>query len=102
MPVLHSLKIWPRYFEAVKKGLKTFEVRVEDDKKFAFGDYVTLKEYDPDRTYDVYSRSFTGPMKGYTGEEISFKIGYVLPIEVTKEGHSKVVFSLLPIRDQDA
>lgn len=42
----HKLKSWPEYFEAVYRGVKTFEVR-NDDRHFMVGDVVTLWEWDP-------------------------------------------------------
>lgn len=71
----HELKIWPQYFAAVSKGIKTFEYR-KNDRNFRRGDTVTLREYEP-RT-------------GYTGKEIRFRIGYVLQID-----SEYVVFSIL-------
>lgn len=44
----HHLKIWPDHFEAVRSGLKTFEVR-KDDRDFQVGDLLHLNEYDPDK-----------------------------------------------------
>jgi hypothetical protein len=43
----HDLKCWPGYFEALMDGSKTFEVR-RDDRKFAVGDELLLREWNPD------------------------------------------------------
>ena len=43
----HELKTWPRYYQRVMDGDKTFEVRAAD-RDFQIGDFLTLKEYDPD------------------------------------------------------
>lgn len=75
----HDLKIWPQYFDAVKAGKKTFEIRSIKDRIFEVGDCVLLREY-------VYES------KEYTGRSLAFRIGYVLPVD-----HERVVFSLLPI-----
>lgn len=37
----HSFKIWPQYYEAVVKGIKTFELR---KGRFSIGDTLKLKE----------------------------------------------------------
>jgi hypothetical protein len=44
-PMRHTLKILPRYFEPVVKGVKTFEIR-KDDRGFRVGDTLVLREYD--------------------------------------------------------
>lgn len=79
--MIHELKCWPQFFQAVIEGRKTFEVR-RDDRGFQAGDEVTLREYDPN----------AGP-KAYTGREAYYRIGYVTGWE-QQPGH--VVFSLLP------
>lgn len=42
----HELKIWPRFFDVVLKGEKSFEVR-KRDRPFAVGDTLVLREWDP-------------------------------------------------------
>jgi hypothetical protein len=58
----HNLKTWPEYFEALKTGLKDFEVRY-NDRQFAIGDTVICEEYDPE-------------IKEYTGAVLHFTIKY--------------------------
>lgn len=83
----HELKIWPQYFARVKNGSKTFEVR-KNDRGFQFGDEVILKEYDP--------TTYAGTREhGFTGKSLTFKIGYILPID-----DERVVFSLLTKEDK--
>lgn len=41
----HELKTYPKYFEEVISGRKTFEVR-KNDRKFCVGDVLLLKEWD--------------------------------------------------------
>lgn len=91
--MIHDLKILPQYFYRVKDGTKTFEVRV-NDRGFQPGDNITLKEYNPqiEVKHNTGIGSFPdeeGPI-GYSGEELKFIIGYVLPID-----DNRVVFSLL-------
>ena len=43
---VHELKTLPVYFEAIKNGTKTFEVR-KNDRNFQSGDMLLLREYDP-------------------------------------------------------
>ena len=58
----HNLKIFPQYFEAIKYGEKTFEVR-KKDRNYQVGDYLILQEWD-----------------GMTcsGREITAKVTYIL------------------------
>ena len=43
---IHELKTWPRYFDLVFRGLKTFEIR-KNDRNFNVGDRLDLMEYNP-------------------------------------------------------
>ncbi len=56
-------KCWPEYFEKIRLGDKTFELRLADFP-ISSGDTLTLKEWDP-KTND------------YTGRELIKKVGYV-------------------------
>lgn len=58
----HELKILPEYFEAVKSGDKTFEVR-KNDRCFGIDDILILREYSGTR---------------YTGRQLYKRITYVL------------------------
>lgn len=40
--LVHELKTWPQYWDAVKRGEKTFEVR-RDDRGFQKGDILELQ-----------------------------------------------------------
>jgi hypothetical protein len=42
----HNLKIWPQWFDAVRVGSKTFEIR-KNDRGFAVGDLLVLEEFRP-------------------------------------------------------
>lgn len=63
--MIHELKILPEFFKAVKKGKKTFEIRVSD-RPYKVNDHLLLKEY-------------TGTE--YTGEEIKVRVKYILDDE---------------------
>ena len=65
--MIHQLKTLPEYFEAVRKGDKTFELR-ENDRDFKVGDYLALNEWDGEK---------------YTGRSQLVKVTYILdPNEV--------------------
>ena len=57
-------KIWPQYFDQIKSGEKTFELRLAD-WECSVGDVLVLKEWDP-------------KTKEYTGREIEKEITYIL------------------------
>ncbi len=61
---VHELKTWPEYFEAVRIGKKTFEVRT-NDRDFQVDDIMVLKEYRP-------------LMDEFTGREVLATITYIL------------------------
>lgn len=65
----HELKILPKYFRDVKRGIKKFELR-KNDRGYAIGDYVKLCEYDGE---------------SYTGEFLWIKITYILDYQEGKE-----------------
>lgn len=71
---IHQLITWPRPFEALMNGCKTFEIRL-NDRGFQVGDLLELLEYEPpSRTSDLDST-----MKGgYTGRSCYRKVVYVL------------------------
>ena len=62
----HELKCWPEYFQAVKSGAKTFEVR-KWDRPYQVGDALLLREYEP-------------KSGEYTGDEITREVTYLLDL----------------------
>lgn len=66
----HALKTWPSFFEAVLNGRKTFECR-KNDRDFAPGDTLVLKEYDPakEAVLDDWK---------YTGRTLTRTVGFVV------------------------
>ncbi len=78
----HQLKTWPLYFAEVAAGRKSFELRL-NDRDFCEGDVVILQEWDNNK-------------KAYTGREMKFIIGYMLPLSNFFGPENKhVVFSLV-------
>ena len=73
--MIHDLKCWPEYFKAVKSGIKPFEYR-KDDRGYAVGDILHLREYDP-ATFQ------------YSGDEIDKTVTYVLPVVTYGAGNDE-------------
>jgi len=85
MAKIHELKTWPSYFNEVKTGRKTFEVR-QNDRNFESGDVLVLREYDP-RTQE------------YTGRELAFEAGYILHGDQFGIEAGHVVIALIPSKE---
>ena len=62
MSKTHELKIYPKYFEAILDGKKTFEIR-KNNRNFHVGDSIVLREFDNIK---------------YSGREIHATIKYML------------------------
>jgi hypothetical protein len=45
--VEHILKCWPEFFTAICSGKKKHDLRRADDRTFAVGDTLQLREFDP-------------------------------------------------------
>lgn len=78
----HDVKIKGIFFDLVREGRKTFEVRV-NDRNYQSADTITLHEWESGE---------------YTGRTQKFEIGYVLNLDQfvpTINATPYVVFSLL-------
>lgn len=74
--MIHELKIAPGYFRAVLEHKKTFEVR-KNDRPFAVGDSVCLREYDP--LFDTYTgRVWYGDITYILDDHLYCKKGYII------------------------
>jgi hypothetical protein len=60
-PVIYELKCWPMYFEQIRIGVKTFDVRAALEAQA--GDTLLLREWDPQR-------------QTFTGRELYAQIAY--------------------------
>jgi hypothetical protein len=88
----HELKTWTEFFQAVKSGAKTFEIR-ENDRDYKVGDVLWLREFLPcpecKGTRRIWPEGKRGvsqhcdecgdmPHAGiYTGEEIEKRVTYI-------------------------
>lgn len=78
----HDLKTWPKFFGAVLSGAKTFEAR-KDDRGFAVGDRLVLREWDPETDR-------------YTGASLECYVTYIL----RDTEHVKPGYCILAIRGE--
>lgn len=70
----HELKILPEWYEPVKNGIKTFEVRKDDrEPRFAPNDELWLREFDGTK---------------YTGRHLVVDVLFVLRNEYCKDGYA--------------
>lgn len=60
----HDLKTWPSFFADIMSGAKTFELR-RDDRGFAVGDILHLREWDPKTEH-------------YSGQSTYVKVAHLL------------------------
>lgn len=60
---IHLVKSWAHFFDAIKAGIKTHELR-DNDRKYEIGDLMCLQRYD----------NINGK---YTGEECVVQITYI-------------------------
>lgn len=60
----HELKTWPEMYEAVRTGVKRFELR-QDDRNFQVGDVLLLREWNPQSC-------------DYTGRKLTVSVYFVL------------------------
>ena len=95
--MIHNLKIKKAYADAICAGVKTFEVRREDDKHFEEGDIITFKVTDWD---EYYKHGFWEASHGI--ERRAYFVPYVLRHEDFPEGvpEGYCVFTISPLPDE--
>lgn len=67
-PVLHDLKCWPQFFDAIATGQKRHDLRRAHDRDFRIGDSLRLREFDPHA-------------QRYTGSEQIVNVTYITSAE---------------------
>jgi hypothetical protein len=60
----HHVKSWPRFYQPIAEGVKTFDIR-KDDRGYAVGDDIVMEEFRPG-------------VGEYTGEKLTRRIVYIL------------------------
>jgi len=81
---MHELKIWPVYYAAILSGQKRFEARWGDDRQYAVGDRLVLREWNPvDQAYTgrrlgatvAYVERVSGRQLGQGADEVLWLMG---------------------------
>ena len=85
MKEIHVLKTWPKYFQQIEAGDKTFEIR-KNDRGFKPDDILILEEWNPET-------------EKYTGEVSIWRIGYLLQGAFGIPSDVCVMSLLVPARD---
>lgn len=89
----HNLKIWPEFFDATERKVKTFEYR-KDDRGFKVGDTVQLLEWMPQKGYDKDGHEIDGH---FTERRLTCVITYILrDSPVIPKGYC--VMSVIPVK----
>ncbi len=70
--MIHHLKILPQYFQAIVQGEKPFELRREDDRRFARGDVLVLREVNPE-LFEMAEATHDETLL-YTGRSVTVEI----------------------------
>lgn len=73
----HELKTIPKYFNAVREGRKTFEVR-KDDRNFKVGDTLKLIKYEDGICSDRCTVKITYILGRKNDEKMYVPEGYVI------------------------
>lgn len=95
---IHELKILPQYFDEIKRGDKTFELR-KNDRDYKKGDILLLKEWNPDEEYLTVDDEVTN----YTGKKIVKIVTSILTdIDSAVGSVSLNDYVILSIKDIDA
>lgn len=100
---VHELKTWPDFFTAVRKGIKTFEVR-ENDRDFKVGDALVLCEFIPcNRCHgtgrerlDAWDSAACGcgkPYGKFTGKKLRVRVTYMTDFQ-QQENHVVMAIAL--------
>lgn len=75
--MIHRIKTWPEYFQEIKSGNKTFELR-KNDRNYKIGDILLLQEYKL-----IGLNKATQKIEGvYTGEQLKAQVTYILIHEI--------------------
>lgn len=80
--MIHRLKTWPVFYQAIQDGTKTFEIRNTADRKFSVGDKLLLEEFEPcpdclALNGDCGNHEEEDPRGCYSGRSMTVTVTYV-------------------------
>lgn len=84
--MIHDLKCWPEFFQDVKDGTKTFELR-KNDRNYQVRDILHLREWDKDKFHEIMQEGVPGNVTqrtrvasgmAYTGRETWCRVTYMI------------------------
>jgi len=76
--MVHKLKTIPLYFNEIRNGNKSFEIRI-NDRNFKRGDEILFEEWVPDNYDWIIDKSDFSETGKYTGRVLHRIISYILP-----------------------
>lgn len=84
--MVHELKCLPAYFADVVEGVKLFEVR-RDDRPFAVGDGLLLREWERERGYTerTWAGRITYVLRGFQGVRPDYCVLGIGPVDLTDD-----------------
>ena len=85
LPTIHELKCWPYFYQQIRDGLKTFEIRF-DDRGYRTGDILYIREYDKN-------------VEQYTTHELYRRITYISDFQ-QQPGYVVLALEVYPLPDQ--
>lgn len=81
----HNLKTWPKHFQAIKRGEKTFEVR-KMDRPYTAGDHLVLQEWNPETESYTQDVIWAEVMHILTGGQFGIEAGFCVMSIYPKSG----------------
>lgn len=91
-PIVHQLKCWPKFFDAIADGRKRHDLRRVGDRDFRVGDRMILREYAPEQD-------------AYTGRHQVVEISYITsadePCALSEQALHEAfcILSIVPVLD---
>lgn len=100
MARIHRLKTWTPFFDQVRCGRKSFEVR-KDDRAYEEGDYLVLDEWSPSAGYTKAKPIVRSVVYLLRGGQFGVAEGYVVMglDELAEEPAARAILEVAPPRE---